>query len=548
MAALLAAVLVDVGPPVGTLPTTSRLARAQTPAPPPSTCAADDAVPTPKGYAGWDRSAVVAWEAVEQYGGIVPDIEEDRSHAPPAWWRYPSALRSAQLLAGEARDPRGLYGVVDASELKQGDILVRVGGAGSCGKMAVVVGQAGADWMTLEADGDGTATRSMNPLFFEPRAGTGGGRVLRPEVTAYRIRVKKDNTLGHVRELRRDLDHLERTIAERPPLIAVSGRAVVDEKVHDLLDEAWSLSADPAFAVERRELAGRALALGAALDWPGAAPMAAAVLEDLTKMMPNQPEVAVSRASILLLAGDPDKAASVAEAAARLPAAGPRAQYVLGRGLLAGGQVARGLAALRRYLERDPSDPRARRLVASNGSAPQLAPPPPPEPGLTFVGTTETGGVDSAAFELRVRWPLSWRVIAKTSSPEAGLLLTLSTERVLLDNGETQRGSATIFAQRPPSPAERATIVAKAGRTLFPQAKLKVLPSLLPGGKREQFREKREGVVYQGEVTTLERNGVVYFLVLNAPARAYPKLKDEYAELVKTAQFPPAASAAPVVK
>ncbi|HET6283710.1 MAG TPA: hypothetical protein VFH73_22335 [Polyangia bacterium] len=519
---------------------TPALALAQTPAARrvTSTCAADDPVPTPVAYLGWDRSALVAWETVEQYGGVVPDIEEDRSHAPPAWWRYPSALRSAQLLAAEARDPKGLYSVVDATELKQGDILVRTTGAGACGKMAIVVGQVGADWMTLEADGDGTATRSMNPVYFVGR--DGGGKILRPEVQAFRIRVKKDNTLGHVRELRRDLDHLERTIAERPPLIAKSGRAVVDEKVHDLLDEAWSLSADPAFAVERRELAGRALALGAALDWPGAAPLAAAVLEDLSRMMPNQPEVAVSRAATLLLAGDPDKAATIAQAAVRVPNVGPRAYYVLGRGLLAGGQIAPGIAALRRYLELDPADPRAQRLLASNGADPKLAPPPPPEPGLTFLGGTERGGVESVPFDLRIRWPLTWRIVAKTSAPETGIILTLTTERVLLDDGDTQRGSVVIFAQRPGTPAERATTVAKAARSMFPTAKLKPLPPLLPGGRREQFREKRDGAIHQGEVTTLEHNGVVYFLVLNTPARAYPKLKDEYAELVRSLEFPSA--------
>ena len=66
-------------------------------------------MPTPPDYAGWERSSVLAWEAVENQGGIVPDIEEDRSHAPPAWWRYPSPLRSAELLAWEAKDPKGLY-------------------------------------------------------------------------------------------------------------------------------------------------------------------------------------------------------------------------------------------------------------------------------------------------------------------------------------------------------------------------------------------------------------------------------------------------------
>jgi hypothetical protein len=37
-----------------------------------------------------------------------------------------------------------------------------------------------------------------------------------------------------------------------------------------------------------------------------------------------------------------------------------------------------------------------------------------------------------------------------------------------------------------------------------------------------------------GEVTTLERGGVVTFLVLNAPGPAYLKLRDEYVTFVKS--------------
>src|SRR5262245_547989 len=103
-----------------------------------TTCVEDDPVPTPPGYAGWERSSVVAWEAIEQQGGIVPDIEEDRGHFPPTWMRYPSPMRSAELLAEEARKPKGLYTKVDGADVAAGDIVVRVKGAGACGKMAVV--------------------------------------------------------------------------------------------------------------------------------------------------------------------------------------------------------------------------------------------------------------------------------------------------------------------------------------------------------------------------------------------------------------------------
>jgi hypothetical protein len=498
-----------------------------TPAPMSSTCVQDDPVPTPKGYQGWDRSAVAAWEAIEQYGGAVPEIEEDRSHAPPAWWRYPSALRSARLLAAEAADASGLYSTVASSDLKQGDILVRAVGAGACGKMAIVAGQISGQWMTVEADGDTTAPRSGNPLFFD-------GQALRPEARAYRIRVKKDETRGHVRELGRDLDHLERTIGERPPLLAKNGRQVVDEKVHDLLDEAWSLTADVSFDLDRRALAGRALALGAALDWPGAAAAAAAVLDDVLRRAPLRADAVLARVALLLLGNDPDRAATLAEAALVLPGVSARAQYLLGRALLAGGRTQPGLAALRAYVARDPRDPRAPQLVASKGTEPKLGPPPAADPSLRFTATAEGAGAESGPFNFHVHWPLSWRVAAVSADPDAGVVLNLETGRVVLDDGETDRGTAVVLAQHPESPSERTAMVKKGGRNIFPEARLKTLSPLLPGSRREQFRTKSAAGVRQGEITTLERGDIVYFLVLNASAEVYPKLKDDYAALVKS--------------
>ena len=324
-----------------------------------STCIADDPVPTPKDYADWERSSKIAWEAIEQYGGIVPEIEEDRNHAPPAWWRYPSPLRSAEILAAEAKAPNGLYRAVPPADIKQGDILVRTAGAGSCGKMAILGGRVGGEWMTLEAgELEGSAMRTGNPMFFD-----GGGKVLRPDVAAYRIDVHKDATLAHVRELRRDLEHLERTIAERPPLIARNGRAVVDEKVHDLVDEAWSLVADNRFDLDRRELTGRALALGAALDWPGASEVAAAVLDDVLRRSSTRADAMIARASVHLLAGEPDKAAALAETATLVSGASPRAHYVLGRSLIAAGKTQAGPGGAQ-DLRRQRSDRSARAAPA----------------------------------------------------------------------------------------------------------------------------------------------------------------------------------------
>ncbi|HEX3698762.1 MAG TPA: hypothetical protein VH374_25560 [Polyangia bacterium] len=500
-----------------------------------SSCVQDDPVPTPKNYVGWDRSSLVAWEAIEQYGGVVPDIEEDRGHAPPAWWRYPSAMRSAELLALEAADGNGLYSAVAPGDLKQADILVRAGGAGAgtCGKMALVVGQIGGRWMTLEAEGDSSNTRSANPVFFD-------GDALRADVGAYRIRVKKDATLGHVRELGRDLDHLERTVAERPPLLAKNGRAVVDEKVHDLLDEAWSLTAEASFDLDRRALAGRALALGTALDWPGAGVAAGALLDDVLRRDPLRGSAVVARAMVHLLGRDPDKAALLAQAALALPSVPARASYVLGRALLAGGRIQPGLAALRTFAERDPSDPRAQRLLASGGVEPKLGPADPADPALTFTATADHAGVDSAPFDFHAQWPLSWRVVTASSDPGAGAVITLNTARVVLDDGEAVRASAVLLTQRPDSPADRAAMTKKAGRNIFPDAKWKPLSPLFPGSQREQFRDKTPAGPRQGEVTTFSHGDLVYFVVLNAPAPAYPKLKEAYAALVKALKVGPA--------
>jgi hypothetical protein len=499
-----------------------------------STCVADDPIPTPEGGIGWEHSGRIAWEAIEQYGGIVPEIEEDRSHAPPAWWRYPSPLRSAEILAAETQKTNGLYRAVSPSEMKQGDILVRVVGAGSCGKMAILGGQVNGQWMTLEAgDDEGSAMRTGNPLFFTE------GKTPRAEVSIFRVQIKKDSTLGHVRELQRDLTHLERTIAERPVLVAKNGRVVVDEKVHDLVDEAWSLMADSDFDLERRELTGRALALGAALDWPGAAPIAAAVLDDVLRRAPTHADAMVARARVYLLAGAPgdaDKAVALAQGATLAPAAAPRATYILGRSLIAAGQIDAGLAALKRYLDADPIDPRAGRLVISRGLDPRLEPAPPVEPsgGLRLGGSFEKGEAESSAYGFRVDWPLTWRIVGVSAAADAGMMLNLATGRVILDDGDTQRGTAALLVQHPDSAAERTAMVKKAGRNVFPEAKLRNLPALLPGSKREQFRETQEGTVHQGEITTLERGGMVYFLVLNTTREAYGKLKGEYAGMVKS--------------
>jgi hypothetical protein len=503
-------------------------------APPGGACVEDDPVPTPAGTAGWERSPEATWTEIEARGGIVPDIDEDPAHAPPAWWRYPSPLRSAAILEAEAKKPQGLYEAVAPGDLKKGDLLVRTRGAGACGKMTMIDGTLDDGWVTVEpGDGETPATRPNDPIFFV-------GKALRPEVTAYRIRVKKDSSLGHVREIERDLGHLERTISERPPLVAKKGAGIVDEKVHDLVDEAWSLGADPAFGEERRALTGRALALAAALDWPAAAEEAAAVLDGVLRKTPLRADAILARAAVYLSAGDAEKAVTLTEAAKAIPDVPVRVHYLLSRALLAEGKQADGLAELRRYREAYPYDALAARLAEEARAGKPVALVPGPAAGDAtatrprFSATEERATLTSDAYDFTISWPVSWRIDNLTSSPETGLLVDFATGRVLRDDGEAERASAVVLVQRPAGRGAAGALTHKGARNIFPTAKLKPLPPLIPGSTREQFRERAQGANHLGEVTTVERNGVVTFIVLNATVASYPKLKDEFAAFVKS--------------
>src|SRR3569623_1677574 len=389
---------------------------------------------TPRGWRGWDRAAVVAWETIEKAGGSVPEIEEDRTQAPPRWWRDPSALRAATLLEAEAaNESTGLFARVRPEELAKGDVLVRTVGAGTCGKMAVVGAKVEGKWTTIEVDpedGEGAASRPTNPLFFAP-----DGKTLLPQARAYRIRVNKDDTIGHIRELERDLAHLDRTIGDRPLFLAPGeeGKEVVAQKGHDLIDEASSLRADPSYDLDRRDLMGRAWVLAAYLEWPGARAVARAILDDVLAKAPGRAGAALARADLALLEGDFARAVSLCQAVAATPR----------------------------------------------------------PPSWTF-------------------WILG-RALAALDRPAAGLL-----------------------AQRPPTTEARAAFARDGARKIFPAAKLKTLPPLVPGSRREQFREHQDDGNHAGEVTTINRNGEIFFLVLNAPADFYAKLKDEYAGFVKT--------------
>src|SRR5207237_3591790 len=135
--------------------------------------------------------------------------------------------------------------------------------------------------------------------------------------------------------------------------------------------------------------------------------LSAAVLDDVLKRKPSRGDAAVARASVYLLAGDPDKAVSLAEAATAIPDVPARVRYVIGRGLLAAGKKDAGLAAMKRYLDDDPFDPRATKLVATGGREPALAPAPKPTGELRFSATPERGRLSSATYGVSLDWPLT---------------------------------------------------------------------------------------------------------------------------------------------
>jgi hypothetical protein len=205
-----------------------------------TTCVEDDQVPTPKGYEGWERSSVVAWQAIEDHGGIVPDIEEDRAHAPPAWLRYPSPRpRSCWPRRARRRQDRqgaAVRGGGPADPAGRSDGRAR---AGACGKMAIVAGlsdDGGSPSSRTTRRPRQTRTRTRCSSTARSRA-PGGGRL--PDD------VKKDSTSATCASSTATRAPGAPSPSARPH--RTQGRGAADEKPHDPVDEATSLAADKAF-------------------------------------------------------------------------------------------------------------------------------------------------------------------------------------------------------------------------------------------------------------------------------------------------------------
>ena len=391
--------------------------------------------------------------------------------------------------------------------------------------------------MTIEpeGDGEGEGKQTANPVFFD-------GKKLRPEAAAYRLAVKKDSTLGHVRELERDLSHLERTIAER----AAAGRdargaAPVDEKVHDLVDEAGSLAADPAFEEQRRALTGRALALAAALDWPGAA---AAGDGGARRRPPPHAARAPTRPSRA-------RASTCSRARTTRPPSSPRARRrsrasrrasttSSGARCSAAGKQAAGLAALKRYLDDDPADPQG--AQAGGDRRPRAgARARRPPPTASCASRPRPSAVSLHSKTLRLRRSTGRSPGASSRSrrrPGPGSSSSSRPAACCATTARPNARGASLLVQRPGPGRGGRRSPARAPATCSPTRSSSRSRRCSPAAGASSSASASRARQRQGEVTTVERNGVVFFLVLNASTASYPKLKDEYAAFVKSLKKP----------
>ena len=69
---------------------------------------------------------------------------------------------------------------------------------------------------------------------------------------------------------------------------------------------------------------------------------------------------------------------------------------------------------------------------------------------VRWTATADHAGVLSTPYDFRVDWPIPWRVVGQSVTPENSLLIDLATGRVLMTDGETERGGAVVLAQRTP--------------------------------------------------------------------------------------------------
>ena len=271
-------------------------------------------------------------------------------------------------------------------------------------------------------------------------------------------------------------------------------------------------------------LTGRALAIAAALDWPGAAEQAAAVLDDVLKRTPSRADAALSRApACCCWRASNDKALSLAEAATAIPGVSPRVHYVVGRALLAAGKPQPGS-------RRSSVTWRTTRSTRAPSSWSQ----PAARAGAAAAARAPTAG------ELRSR--------ARPSAADAQRLVRLQHRLAAGVAGrgapggarrpgvivELRPGARTATTARPnaracrcwctaAAAARRRRWRARARATCSPTPSSSRCPRCCPAASASSSARRRAKIQRQGEVTTLERDGALYFLVLNASTATLPE-------------------------
>ena len=118
------------------------------------------------------------------------------------------------------------------------------------------------------------------------------------------------------------------------------------------------------------------------------------MLDDVLKRTPSRADAACRARERLLLAGENGQGGVARRGGDRDARTCRRACATSsGAGCWPRARRTHGLAAMKRYLEDDPSDPRAKSLVATGGQEPALAPPPKRRPpAAALLRDAERGG------------------------------------------------------------------------------------------------------------------------------------------------------------
>ena len=325
-----------------------------------------------------------------------PTSRRTARQAPPGLVALPepAALGRAAGRRG-AQTPKGLYRRSRRATSQPGDILVRVAGAGACGKMAVVAGRCDDQWMTARGGRATTApaTRTGEPAVLLRRQDPARrGRRLPRARSRRTARSATCASCGATsttssapspsgrRWWRRNGRGARRREGARP-----DRRGLVAGRRSSRSSRAARADRTRAGAGGGARLAGRRRERGR-----GARRRAQARRR-------RARDAAVARAACTLLAGDTDKAAAAGARRRPRSRASRRASATSwGARCWRRGRSAEGLAALKRYLDDDPADPGPASWWRPRGREPALAPPPAARADAALLGDPRARGAAPA--------------------------------------------------------------------------------------------------------------------------------------------------------